>query len=483
VQTSARADAVAHARTVRRRGKVKVPKIGNWKRTPKQRGLKQGYQWKPPLAWRPASGMFYIFPAPNKRSQGATRFFYVTDGQQVLSTQHRTKSEATKALKGILSGQEAQLRVNPPNPLTREETQEFRREKQFVRGDRDRARKGMDDTREAAYDHKRDKEKFWQLDTEDRVMGNFLTRYGTPGFGRPNPPQVDVLRELGEVRSSNPLDDRETRKVMGRRDSARQMAQRHPDHSVRQFHEGAGHAYNDVVTQFGVQTAAGTAPARTHASPKRAVRKPLKKKRKKNPRRYGPRPVSPVDQTLTRAQKTALRKLYDLGKCWERVGATLGQKSTLAALHRRGLVTELKKGWKINAAGRKAIGAPTKGKRRRNPPTKAKHNKAVGRVRKSAKRKNAKPRRPRSQRKRAAQKAARYTFTVPLEKGTKGAKCKISYPTGLFKTQAEAIRSIQKELRAKFKQLKKAPAITSCAWKYTDAAKTKGKWHFTAKKR
>lgn len=589
VQTSAR------PRGVKRRGKVKVPKIGDWKRTPKQRGLKQGYLWKPPAAWRPASGYFYIFPAPNKRSAGATRFFYVTDGIQVLSTQHRTKSEAVKALKGILKGDEAKLRVNPPNPLTRHEQGQIR-----WRAMKD-MRRAMAEPTDAQQMYRVGRTESAVEIARDFGPGRTGTR-GAPVRGNPEDGEiVDVNAELstdvyaerenpltdeetmavlvseshasdfaatnkrladsaGEPQAGtwrgnqlhdegeawayrrvrerfgadreNPLTDEETRKVMGRKFSSERMAQRHPDPGVRQFHAGAGHAYNDVVTQFGqrvgrahrsnpanpltfteveeieqladqAEGAKNKAPwpdsmyhrgkedAFGHVSadfndqvrdeygmrkPTRTAKKKAKRKRK-NPHRRAARAAKAQRGGLSIPQHRMLERLTrgtGIGKS----DLQFGELGTLQSLVRMKLVSELKTKWKITAKGRKLV-AP---RRRKNPKMKP----TMRKLSPEASRRLAKKATKKAAKKKAAPKRRNAAnvckFTVALEKGKRGARCTISYPKGIFKSREEALRNIQTELRAKFKRLSKAPAITSCAWRYTDKGKTRGRWHFTAKK-
>ena len=612
------------ARAPRRRGKLKVPTIGNWRRTKKERGLKQGWYWKPPQAWQPSSGHFYVFPAPNRTSQGATQFFYVTDGVQVLTSQHKTKSEAVKALKGLLTGAEAQLRVNPPGWSIKKihngrwlvveggvqvaGTPPFKRKldaQEFI----DRYGPGAAPTEsdirapmpptdpyhflgisprpnpmgqgEPPLDstgaplHVGDVVMYsrgWLRSTGQyvgeagfesgpitaiesmgrgsvatvggdfggrRVLTVNLVKKGRRHLERQNPltgdeaakeighgvgdivgggrlplgparsfqkgrghgallsvvrhaehdSDRDAAREhlLAEARRSNPdddvdvegelttdpygenpLTDVETRKVLGRAHSAKQQSIRHPDHSVQRFQAGMAHAYGDVASQFGVQTTAGHAPARKRVTPKRAVRKPLKKTRK-----------NPGD--LTRPQKNMLSALHRAPLDKKTRKLTLAQASVMKALVRRGLASELKSKWKITAKGTKAL-YPTK--RTASKP----HKRAVSKVRRAAKKAPARKKAPakkKATKKKATKKRAAgpIKFTVALAKGKKAARCTITYPRGVFTNRETALRNIQRELRAKFKHLAKAPQITSCTWKYSDKGRTKGCWHFTAKKK
>ena len=71
--------------------------------------------------------------------------------------------------------------------------------------------------------------------------------------------------------------------------------------------------------------------------------------------------------------------------------------------------------------------------------------------------------------------------TLPLARGSKE-KLTVCYPQGIFASLQAAVVNIQKDLRAKFTQLRRAPKITRAEWKFSDAAKTKGRWYFTAKK-
>jgi len=380
----------------------KVPKIGDWRRTPKQRGLKQGYLWAPSGHWRPPGGAFYIFPAPNKRSNGATRFWYVTNGVRVLSTQHRTKSEAVKALKGMLSGVEAQLRVNPPNPLTRDEAAELDRRRSVAE---------------------------------------------------------DAGQELSELAQDPDL---------------------HPD-QVAPLHRGLGeregyaHGMREVARDFGPRSNPAIVEESTgimdvYDAP--AANPPLKRKRKRAAKRAAPGELSaPQKRLLTQLKRAAIAK----------DDVEFRHRAVLAALKRRKLVSELKTKWKITAKGRKAAGGKSGG---RSGAPKA-HRRAVGKVRSGAARKPRKKskKKPKKKSKKKSKKRQSpvMSFTVPLERGKQGAKCKVSYPRKLFKNREEALRNIQRELRAKFTQLKKAPVITSCTWRYSDQARTRGRWHFTAK--
>jgi len=137
-------------------------------------------------------------------------------------------------------------------------------------------------------------------------------------------------------------------------------------------------------------------------------------------------------------------------------GLPVGQSSALGALKRKKMVTELKTKWKILAKGRKAIGA--------------------GPARKAAKKRVAK----KAVKRKAVSAICRHS--IGLEKGTKK-KLAVVFPRACFKTLAAAVTNIRTELRARFKSLAKVPSITRAEWKYSDKAKTRGKWHFTATKR
>lgn len=67
--------------------------------------------------------------------------------------------------------------------------------------------------------------------------------------------------------------------------------------------------------------------------------------------------------------------------------------------------------------------------------------------------------------------------TLPLQKGGHG-KVAVCYPRGVFASLKAAVVNIQRELRAKFGQLRKAPAIASATWAYSDPGRTRGRWTF-----
>lgn len=110
--------------------------------------------------------------------------------------------------------------------------------------------------------------------------------------------------------------------------------------------------------------------------------------------------------------------------------------------------------------------------KRKNPPRKA---------RPAAKKAPVKHPKKKSRPKKRTNQPATCKHTLALERGSKD-KLTVCYPGRIFSSLRAAVLNIQKELRAKFGRLKKAPRITRAEWKFSDAAKTKGRWHFTASK-
>jgi hypothetical protein len=289
-----------------------------------------------------------------------------------------------------------------------------------------------------------------EMATGRRVLSSNLRL--KPGSRRGNPRVVSAPRNV------NPLTDEESAQELSMATGAERASERIG------LPRGSG---------FAAGMARGTRQTVQRRGSKRAAKAATKAIIKSGTKRKNPAKRTAAGE-LTKPMLTMLRNLRRSNKKKDTV--TFAQASTLKALKARGLVTELKTVWRINAKGKKA----TAGKlRRQNPRPAAKKSAAPARAPRKKPVKHAKRKsRPKARR---GNQPEICKHTLPLERGSKD-KLTVCYPKSIFSSLKAAVVNIQKELRAKYKRLSKAPRITQATWKFSDAGKTKGRWHFTAKK-
>lgn len=459
-----------------------IPGLRRWTKVKSGPGMRPGYTYR--LRGRPGTE-FFIFALPNRASDGPIVSYYVTDGTRMIAEGCRTKSDCIAGVRKYLR---ARPRENPEGqqerPLTFRdiavgEEFEFLGTEQFPTSGLARGPWVKRTVR--TYEHIDDVGK---PPDERRYGGSrvqvgsvaapvFRSHHSSPAGGRARRANCDRGGEtlVGSTGvAPNPLTADEDAHVFGQsqvhrqwrdeeRRDAKQAARSGNTRAAREAalaaaeHQGAAEAYEAVSYTYGpLGWAAGQRRRRKRnpsppKAPRAAAGRPRARKRKPAPGELsGPQRL--MLQALTRGTKKKADVLFSEGP-------------TLRALKSRGLAREMKTIWKITAKGRKAIGAaPARTSPKRTAPKRGK---------------------PKASRRKSPKRTV-CRHTLPLEKGA-SETVEVCYPEGIFPSLERAVVNIQKELRARFQRLKRAPRITRAEWKFSDGAKTKGCWHFTAKRK
>lgn len=469
----------------------KIPGLRGWRKVKAGPGMRPGYTHK----MRAFPGLeFFIFPHPNRPSDGPIQSYYITDGIQTVKKGCRTKTDCVKAAR-----RHAREYVKRHNPLDSDEA--FAELSHADRAEAASRRIGLPRGKAFAAGIARGTRQTVQRTADSRHYRDAATEAILESGRRPNPRgatdgdgrAITVGDTVTWVEEGRFLETgviahmtltppivvlmQDGRKVLASKLSLRQkgaggsaaIAHRNPmspyerqlgNEFVAAHHEMAAGAHErgeEDLANFYSGEAGGAQhllDVDTHLKQKRRARtKTRAAKRRRNPAKRT------AAGELTGPMLTMLRTLRRAPKKKDTV--TFAQASTLKALLARGLVSELKTKWKINAKGKKATGGKLKRRPNPKPRTAPKRTK-----KRAAKRKN---------------QPELCKHTLLLERGSK-AKLVVCYPRGIFSSLKAAVLNIQQELRAKYGRLKKAPRITGATWKFADAAKTKGRWHFTAKK-